>query len=82
MRMAAVCVIQLMLVLLVVQAVPFLPQITQGVKIGGIPSEVFWFRAVATSYVLRLNSRTLQVLTGLRFDCTQMLVCIHCIRAH
>lgn len=43
------------------QAVPFHTNITQGVKIGGIQSEVFYFRAVATGYVLRLNSRTLQV---------------------
>jgi hypothetical protein len=35
----------------VLQAKPFLDKILQGVKIGGIPSEVYWFRAVATGYL-------------------------------
>jgi hypothetical protein len=50
----------------VLQAAPFLDKIVQGVKIGGIPSEIFWFRAVATSYLLRLNGRTLQVCMNTR----------------
>jgi hypothetical protein len=48
--------------LLLMQAGPLLRNIIRGVKIGGVSSEVFWFRAVATGYVLRLNSRTLQVI--------------------
>jgi hypothetical protein len=48
--------------LLLMQATPFLEHIIQGVKIGGIKSEVFYFQAVATAYILRLNSRTLQVM--------------------
>ncbi|WIA15626.1 hypothetical protein OEZ85_002253 [Tetradesmus obliquus] len=48
------------------QAHPSLNKIIQGVKIGGIVSEMFWFRAVATSYLMRLNSRTLQVVNILR----------------
>lgn len=47
---------------LVLQADPFVNKIIRGVKIGGTVSEMFWFRAVAMSYIMRLNGRTLQVL--------------------
>ncbi|WIA43703.1 hypothetical protein OEZ86_010133 [Tetradesmus obliquus] len=48
------------------QAAPFLGGILKGVLTGGIPSEMFWFRAIATAYVVRLNSRTLQVINHLK----------------
>uniref|UniRef100_A0A383VK11 Uncharacterized protein n=1 Tax=Tetradesmus obliquus TaxID=3088 RepID=A0A383VK11_TETOB len=48
------------------QADPFVNKFIRGMKIGGLPSEMYWFRTVATSYVMRLNSRTLQVVNILK----------------
>ncbi|WIA43713.1 hypothetical protein OEZ86_010141 [Tetradesmus obliquus] len=50
------------------QADAFVKNVIRGVKIGGIISEMFWFRAVATSYIMRLNSKTLQVVNTLRHN--------------
>lgn len=44
-----------------VQAVPFSGSIIKGVKIGGVMSELFWWRAQGVAYICRLNARTAQV---------------------